>query len=152
MQIVPSPPIAELRKMLDEAGLPSSDLNAAHLKNFFGARVNSRLVGAVGLELFGGDVLLRSLVVDAQFRKSGIGSKLVERAESYAAENGGRSIYLLTTTAESYFCKRGYSPLAKELAPKAVRESSEFAELCPESSILMVKHLTGSPGNSGKEQ
>jgi N-acetylglutamate synthase-like GNAT family acetyltransferase len=66
----------------------------------------------VGLELFGPDALLRSLVVSSTARSQGVGSALVLHAEGYAAAHQVRSLYLLTNTAEGYFEHRGYRRIA----------------------------------------
>ena len=97
--------------------------------------------GVVGLEIYGKAALLRSLAVRADRRGQGIGSRLVECAESYARERGVTSLYLLTMTAEAFFRHRGYSPLARDKAPEAIRATTEFAGICPASSSFMVKRL-----------
>lgn len=141
MNLTRKPPEAEVRKLLASALLPAVDIGPAHLEHFFGAWEDSSLEGVVGLELFGPVALLRSLAVVASRRGSGLGSELLARAEQYASENGVRSIFLLTTTAEPYFRKRGYAPLAREAAPQAIQQTAQFADICPASSVFMVKHM-----------
>jgi amino-acid N-acetyltransferase len=50
-------------------------------------------------------------------------------------------MYLLTTNAETFFARRGYAPAARESAPVEIRNTREFADICPASSTLMIKHL-----------
>ncbi len=57
------------------------------------------------------------------------------------ARSGVRSLFLLTTTAEEFFGQRGYARVARESAPETIRSTREFADICPASSVLMVKHL-----------
>ena len=97
--------------------------------------------GIVGLELYGASGLLRSLVVSPRHRSQGAGSALVTHAERVAVERGVSALYLLTTTAEAFFRRRGYVAAARELAPDAIRRTSEFAGLCPSTSAFMVKYL-----------
>jgi N-acetylglutamate synthase-like GNAT family acetyltransferase len=52
-----------------------------------------------------------------------------------------RRIFLLTTTAEAFFARRGYGRIAREHAPESIRTTCEFADICPASSALMVKTL-----------
>ena len=124
-------------RLLDAAGLPTSDLTDAHMEDFF----HSGTVGVVGVELFGRDALLRSLVVAADHRGLGLGSALVARAESHARARGARTIFLLTTTAEGFFKCRGYVPADRGRAPESIRASREFAELCPANSAFLFKNL-----------
>jgi amino-acid N-acetyltransferase len=97
--------------------------------------------GLVGLELYGADALLRSLVVGESARGNGLGSTLVEHAEQYAAANRVSSIYLLTTTAEMFFKRLGYGRSDRSQAPLSIKETREFASLCPASSAFMMKTL-----------
>lgn len=128
-------------RLLEAAALPTSDLTDAHMDDFFymGSRVAPS--GLVGLEFLGGDALLRSLAVAPDQRGAGLGSALLDVAENHARARGARSIFLLTTTAEHFFKRQGYSPADRATAPPAVRNSCEFADLCPASSAFLIKHL-----------
>jgi amino-acid N-acetyltransferase len=127
--------------LLEAAGLPTEDLADEKLEHFFLAGDRAAPAGLVGLELFGRVALLRSLVVAAAARTTGIGTKLVAHVEAFAASRGVRSIYLLTTTAEAFFAARGYSRVERSTAPGPIRSTREFADLCPSSSAFMVKQL-----------
>lgn len=128
-------------RLLTSAALPSADLTDAHMEHFFYCGSDVAPLGVVGLELCGPDALLRSLAVSSVQQRAGLGSALVDQAERYARSHGVRSIFLLTTTAESFFKKRGYVPTERATAPEAIRASREFADLCPASSAFLVKHL-----------
>ena len=85
--------------------------------------------------------LLRSLAVGENARGKGVGSTLVAHAEHYAASKRVRSLYLLTMTAEAFFKRLGYERIDRSRAPPFIKQTSEFASLCPASSALMVKFL-----------
>ena len=127
--------------LLAANGLPWTDLSERHLDHFFCAGSTDSPTGVVGLEMLGEDALLRSLAVHTSVRSAGLGTALVEHAEAHARANGVRTIYLLTTTAEAFFARRGYVSLDRELAPACIRSTREFADICPSSSAFMVKHL-----------
>lgn len=135
----PSLPVAI--GLLQRAGLPSEDLTEERLEEFFVAGDPTAPLGMVGLELSPPHGLLRSLVVEAHARSSGLGSRLLAHAEAYARARGVRSLYLLTTTAEAFFAARGYVCADRNEAPPSIRSSSEFTTLCPASAAFMVKHL-----------
>ena len=97
------PPQSSVVALLEAEGLPASDLTEAHLQHFFFTGTDGAPSALVGLEFYGQDALLRSLVVSAVARTQGLGSALVLHAEEYAAAHQVRALYLLTTTAESYF-------------------------------------------------
>ncbi len=141
MNIVRKPSEIAVKKLLDSAQLPIADITPEHMEHFFGAWEGSSLAGVVGMEPLGTAALLRSLAIAVLKRCSGLGSALLAQAEKYAMEKGVRSMFLLTTTAESYFEKRGYSRISREEAPEAIRNTVEFTSLCPGSAVLMVKHM-----------
>ncbi len=139
--IRPQPSLAAAKALLDNAQLPTADLTEAHCGHFFFWGPASAPAGLVGLELFGEHALLRSLVVSPEARSSGIGSALVQHAESYARAHGVRALYLLTTTAGAFFERLGYSNLPREDTPAAISTTREFAGICPASSAFMSKQL-----------
>jgi amino-acid N-acetyltransferase len=135
------PPGSSVVALLEAEGLPASDLTEAHLEHFFFTGADGAPSALVGLEIYGRDALLRSLVVSAIARTQGLGSALVLHAEEYAAAHQVRALYLLTTTAESYFEHRGYRRIDRAEAPSAIRSTREFASLCPADSAFMIKRL-----------
>jgi amino-acid N-acetyltransferase len=135
------PPRSTAAALLQAQGLPVSDITEEHLEHFFFVGSDDSPIGLVGLELYGADALLRSLVVGENASGDGLGSTLVEHAEKYAATKGVRSIYLLTATAETFFKRLGYERIDRSRAPPSIKETREFASLCPASSALMIKIL-----------
>jgi amino-acid N-acetyltransferase len=136
-----TPSRAHVVQLLAGAALPTSDLTDDSMKDFFYVGPATAPIGIVGVQLYGGDALLRSLVVLAAHRAQGLGHRLVERAEQYAREQGATTVYLLTTTAESFFQSRGYSATSRDGAPSAIRSTPEFSGLCPASSAFLSKRL-----------
>jgi amino-acid N-acetyltransferase len=127
--------------LLEAAGLPVADLTDAHMRHFFYCGPTSALTGLVGVEFRGEDALLRSLAVLPDRRSTGLGAALVDHAEGHARSRGARSLFLLTTTAEEYFRRRGYRSISRDEAPSEIRSTREFADICPASSAFMVKTL-----------
>ena len=130
-----------LTRLLEAAGLPTSDLTLTSLGHFLSLRDGQTLVGAIGLDVVGEIALLRSLVVDPDWRKRGLGGELVRAAEAHAVQHGVGQLFLLTTTADQFFASRGYVNADRADAPDAVRRMPQFAELCPASSSFMTKVL-----------
>jgi amino-acid N-acetyltransferase len=135
------PPRSTAVALLQSQGLPVSDITDEHLEHFFFLGSDGSPAGLVGVELYGTDALLRSLVVDGSARRNGLGASLVEHAEQYAATKRVRSIYLLTTTAETFFKRLGYERIDRSQAPPSIKRTREFASLCPASSSFMMKTL-----------
>jgi len=135
------PPRSSVVALLEAEGLPASDLTEAHLEHFFFTGSDGAPSALVGLQIYGPDALLRSLVVSCAARSQGLGSALVLYIEEYAAAHQVSSLYLLTTTAEAYFEHRGYRRIDRAQAPSSIQSTREFASLCPASSAFMVKQL-----------
>jgi amino-acid N-acetyltransferase len=128
-------------QLLRQAALPTEDLTETHCDSFFFTGPASAPTGLVGLELFGDVALLRSLVVAPERRGSGEGTSLLGFAEREARARGVRAMYLLTTTADPFFAKHGYSRASRDAAPPAIRATREFAGICPASSAFMCRQL-----------
>lgn len=139
--IFANPPLASVVRLLNEAGLPTADLTNAHLEAFFGIGSPDALDGVVGLDLNGDVALLRSLAVNPTHRSRGLGKSLVVAAERYARSQGVNELYLLTNTAERFFQRLGYSLADRNSAPESIRQTREFASLCPASAAFMAKRL-----------
>lgn len=123
-------------RLLEAADLPTAGLQPS-LPDFLVAEDGGRVIGAVGLEVFGDCALLRSAVVDAGRRGSGLGIDLVECLLQRARARGLREIYLLTTTAEHFFPRFGFMRIPRSDVAPAVQASEEFRGACPDSAIAM---------------
>jgi len=135
------PSLGSVMSLLQAADLPTSDLTEPHLEHFFACSSGNGLTGLVGVEICGSDALLRSLVVGASARTKGTGTALVTHIERYSRERGVRSMYLLTTSAASFFERLGYRRIERVLAPASIRATPEFSSICPASSAFMTKQL-----------
>jgi amino-acid N-acetyltransferase len=117
------------------------DLTDEHLEHFFYTGPDGSPTALVGLEIYATDALLRSLVVAPDVRTKGVGSAILRHAEDYAAARHVDAIYLLTTTAESFFERLGYGRVDRTHAPPSIQSTREFASLCPASAAFMIKRL-----------
>lgn len=122
--------------LLEAAGLPTAGVPPA-LGDFLVADTGAGLAGAIGLERYGSAALLRSAVVRPGDQGTGIGAALVRGLLDRARNDHVREIYLLTTTAEDWFPRFGFTPIARTQVPEAVRSSVEFREACPASAAVM---------------
>ena len=140
---------AQIRELLAECGLPYEDVSPSDRQRFLLVRertsAGSRLIGVIGLEMLGSSVgLLRSLAVSPSYRGRGLASQLVREAEEHARSCGLRELYLLTTTAEGFFARRGYRKVERHTVPAEIQKTPEFRSLCPESAVCMKKDLSES--------
>lgn len=129
-----------LRTLLDDNGLPTADV-ASNPDWFYVGYVDGDPIGGGGIEAYGPNGLLRSVVVEESVRGRDYGTALAESLEAAASRGGVENLYLLTTTAERFFEARGYRKTARAEVPCAIRRTSEFQSLCPESATCMGKSL-----------
>lgn len=136
---IQTPSLIDVKTILKENELPFQDIKQNQLHSFFGYYQNSKLIGLIGLEIFNNIALLRSLCV--RNKSAGVGSILLNYIEKYSLENNIKDLYLLTTTADIYFEKKGFKKEDKSNAPSSIKNSSEFNSICPCSAIFMVKRI-----------
>ncbi len=125
-----------IRSLLVEAGLPDEDIGA-HLATMLVGEQARTVVAAGALEPLGTVALLRSVVVAPQFRGRGWGVRMSVRLLDCARGLGIRDLYLLTTTASSFFAALGFRAVPRDQAPAAVRGTRQFAGLCPSTAVAM---------------
>jgi amino-acid N-acetyltransferase len=133
-------------RLLDDAGLPHADLTPGHLAHFLVLREGDEIVGVVGMEVRDDAGLLRSLAVAADRRGGGCAARLVDALEARARAAGIRTLYLLTTTAEAFFARRGYASTDRGAVPDAILATEEFSGICPSTAACMSKPLVAGEG------
>ena len=129
-----------VERVLERNDLPSDDVRSKP-GCFYIAHAGDDRIGIGGIERRGDSGLLRSLVVEDAARGDGYGTAIRERLEATAREDGIERVYLLTTTAPAFFTAAGYTRIERAAAPDPIRETTQFADLCPASATLMRKQL-----------
>jgi amino-acid N-acetyltransferase len=125
--------------LLGRADLTGQDV-AEGWGHFFVVREDDgRVVGVAGLEVHGESGLLRSVAVDPAYRGQSLGARLVRAAMERAALLGLREVYLLTTTAERFFARRGFATCPREDAPPTIAAAWEFRSGCPATAVFMKR-------------
>ncbi len=132
--------IASVLSLLERHGLPLDGAEAMG-DTVVVARLDGRVVGAAGLELYADGALLRSVVVEAGAQGQGLGQRLTEAALALARTKGVSSVFLLTTTADGFFPRFGFERIEREKVPESVRQSVEFRSACPASAVVMRTQL-----------
>jgi amino-acid N-acetyltransferase len=126
--------------LLRENDLPVSDLDET--KTLFACLDNGDLIGTGGLESFRDCALLRSISIKKDLQKKGLGKFIVGELEKVARQSGVNCLYLLTTTAEGFFTKRGYETVDRETVPIEIKNTTEFSSICPSTAKVMRKFLS----------
>jgi len=132
--------LAPIAALLDAANLPTAGAFDAFTTGFV-ADSDGRVVGAAALEVYADGALLRSVVVDPSLRGHGLGQSLASAAIEEAGRIGMPALYLLTTTAATFFPRLGFQVTTREAVPASVQQSIEFQSACPSTATTMVRRL-----------
>ncbi len=108
-----------------------------HWKTFLIAQDGDVIVGCGGAEAYQFVALIRSVAVSPDHRSHGLGRRIVRQLLDRLASRGLREFYLLTTTAEAYFKKRGFKTIDRDEVHPQLLSSREFQDACPDSAICM---------------
>ena len=68
-----------------------------------------------------------------------VASAEARRLAAEARCRAAKRFYLLTTTAEAFFARRGFERIARQAVPAAIASTKEFNSLCPSSAICMTR-------------
>lgn len=128
--------LEDVKLLLREYKLPYEDIDE-HFTHFILAKKEDKIVGAIGLEIYGDIALLRSFVVEESLRNKKIGNKLLISLLKKSIDESIETIYLLTTTAEKYFFRNGFKIENRENLPKEIKQTKEFSCICPCSAVAM---------------
>jgi amino-acid N-acetyltransferase len=132
--------LTAVERLLSASDLPLNGVKD-NFSSFVVAEDDGEIAGAIGLEEFGAVALLRSAVVSPEHRGIGIGRRLVERLLEGAEVAGIEELYLLTTTAEKYFPRFGFTRTTRSAVPDAVKASAEFQGACPDTAVVMTRRV-----------
>src|SRR5215212_6235039 len=110
--------------LLKKNNLPTEDIS--DVTKLFVLEDEQSVVGTIALEYSGAEGLLRILSVDEVKRNRHYGNELVDFIESYARQEGVKNLYLLTTTADTYFSKKDYKTVDRNSLPSYIIQTSEF--------------------------
>jgi amino-acid N-acetyltransferase len=129
--------LPEINRLLNSEQLPQVDPDEFTAYYFKSSNEKGQINGAIGLEIYGMYGLLRSLVVDKNFRNQGIANLLVNQVISISRDIRLKEVYLLTSTAENYFLKKEFKPADRKQAPEEIKACKEYSSICPSTSMLM---------------
>jgi len=132
--------INDAKTLLKENDLCYADIPKDNL-DVFKVLDNNVIVGYLGLEHYGSDALLRSIVIKDSFRGKNLGRKMTLLGIDAARNKGIESLYLLTLTAKDFFSKLGFKLMVRTDVPEAIGKSEEFLNFCPDTATFMMLSL-----------
>lgn len=125
-----------IRGLLVTNNLPVDGVDD-HWRTFIVARDGDAIVACGGAEPYQFAALIRSVAVRDDYRGRGVGRRIVRQLLDRLASRGLREFYLLTTTAEDYFKRRGFKTVDRDEVHPQILGSREFQGACPDDAVCM---------------
>ena len=125
-----------LAAALSAAHLPADDLGEGN-GCFFSVEEGGEIVGFGGYELYGEDVLLRSLVVLPEVRGKGLGRAVAREVLAQAHGAGALRAWLFTDTAEPFFVSQGFTRIERSQAPASILSTKQATTTCASAPLLL---------------
>jgi amino-acid N-acetyltransferase len=132
--------ITHARDLLKDNELPYSDINTESVQ-LFSIEQDKQTIGIIGFEQYGKHGLLRSFVIEKQYRSKGLGARILSDFEKMASEQGITEFFILTTTADKFFARNGFEVFDRNAVPQLIANTTEFDSICPASAVCMRKIL-----------
>jgi amino-acid N-acetyltransferase len=133
---------ADVLALLRASNLPTEGVEAIFPGGFVVSRdAAGALAGVAGVEVYGDVGLLRSVAVRPDQRGTGLGRAIAAAAVEQARETGVVELFLLTTTAESFFPRLGFVLSERGDMPSALAASEELRGACPATAVVMRRRL-----------
>jgi len=133
---------AEFEAALRSASLPTDDLGQSNGKFFRFSNRDGDQVGFGGVEFYGKNALLRSIVVSPDSQKQGHGRAITRLLLRYADIQGAEFGYLVTTDMAQFFDKLGFHPVNRSDVPEAILASPQASGLCPATASILTRSVS----------
>ena len=108
------------------------------LETFLVLEREGRLVGCVGLEVYGEAALLRSVITSPELRGQGYGDVLVRKAFDEAQRRGVKKLYLFTMDKAPFFARHGFERCTMDDFEPAARQCSQYSILVDHPEVAAV--------------
>ena len=131
-----------IERLLDGSDSPHANLDQV-FESLYVFEVGGERLGVIGLAVRETAGLVRSAVIEPSCRGMGWGTEMCNCLLAEAHERDLTELYLLTTTASDFFATVGFVEIDRDTVPAAIRQTTEFTELCPGDAVCMARESAG---------
>lgn len=128
--------LPDILHLLKECELPVQGV-IDHLRNFLVLKVEGKMIGCVGLEIYKNFCLLRSLAVIGIEQGKGYGHILVDEILRLIKKKNINKVYLLTTDGVDYFKRFNFRAINRNKVDSEIQKTLAFNSQCCSSAICM---------------
>ena len=132
--------LKDVYSLLQSLNLPTDGIKD-HLNNFYVIMDMDKIIGVGGVEIYSDAGLLRSIAINPQYQKKGLGRKIIEFLIDHAKKNKVKELFLLTETVPKLYEKFGFFHIKMDDMNNKIINSEEFNGSCPYTADLMKKYV-----------
>ncbi|MFW9980540.1 MAG: GNAT family N-acetyltransferase [Candidatus Thorarchaeota archaeon] len=126
-------------ELLESVKVPTDGINPDFTTFYIFRDKTNKIIACIGLELFTGTALLRSLAVDQKHQRNNLGHRLVYKLLEEANEAGTKAVYVCTAKVPGFFLKHGFTNIDLDDVPAEIRNSGLFRVGCPSVAAYMMR-------------
>lgn len=132
--------LPDILLLLKEVDLPSEGVDH-HIKYFLVLKVQGKLLGCVGVEIFKKSCLLRSLAITTVEQGKGYGQILVKTVLKVIRRKKIKKVYLLTIDGADYFRRFNFRVIKRNEVASEIQKTLAFNLQCCRTAICMFRSI-----------
>ncbi|MCS1352312.1 GNAT family N-acetyltransferase [Mechercharimyces sp. CAU 1602] len=135
--------ITPICQLLCQAGLHEEGVDK-HIDHFLviEREEDEQILGAVGIEVYGDEGLLRSFVIESEVWNGKVGLELFGAALSFAQYLRLTKVYLFAGVTKRFFEEAGFTQVPWEVLPVELKKSDHIHHAREKGGVLMVTSLS----------
>lgn len=130
------PDLPTIATLLHDGGLPAGAARERVGRTVV-AEVDRHILATAAWEPLDGVALLRSVATSPKARGLGLGMQVVAGVLRGIAKTDARDVYLVTTDAEDFFKRCGFTTVPRDELPQPVAKHPQVTRECPSSAPVM---------------
>lgn len=130
--------VTTVKQLLSKANLSCDHLQAGQQHYFVLENPQLQFIlGAIGLEKYDHDGLLRTFVMERTLWNQELGKKCMNLLLNYARDQGLKRLYLVTTVTQPFFTELGFVPIDLKELPSSLLETEPVKNSGVKSQIYV---------------
>ncbi|MHB8511414.1 MAG: HAD-IIA family hydrolase [Actinomycetota bacterium] len=131
------PDLPGVAHLLHEGSLQAGNVRERAGRTIVAEAGRKEMLGTAAWDPVGSAAILRSIAVRTQSRGKGVGLLLVAGALRTAFKAGVREAWLVTTDAQAFFKRCGFTEINREDVPDEVAAHPQISRECPATASVM---------------
>ncbi|WP_100374192.1 GNAT family N-acetyltransferase [Bacillus sp. FJAT-45037] len=125
--------ILPIQRLVARAGLHGNGIEHQVSQFLVVEDDQEQVIGAVGIEQYKKDALLRSLVLDSPIWTGPLTLEFLQVALAYAKEQDVENVYMCAKSSSPLFYQLDFKEVKKEFVPKDIQQSTHYQQTVDQS-------------------